>query len=220
MDFIRKIKKAATQTVESLLPIAEGRIISSNIVENGEVLMELYSYGKGESISSHNLLKPLFVYVLKGNITFGGIPLKEGNGSYLSVGHSAEQVALEDSLALVLTFLHDDGLEKIATDTSIDLAHQIQLLGGSVASVTYRQTPCLSMSAFALDKGEGLSTHAASGDALVIPLEGSVDVTIDSNVNHVKHGEIIVLPAGLPHSLHATSVYKMLLIVVKDGKIS
>lgn len=220
MDFIRKIKKATTQTVESLLPIAEGRIISSNISENGEVLMELYSYGKGESISSHNLLKNMFVYVLKGNITFGSIPLKEGNGAYISVGHSAEQIAIEDSLALVLTFLGDKGLEKIEVDTSIHLRDHIQLLGGSVASVTYRQTPCLSMSAFALDKGEGLSTHAASGDALVIPLEGSVDVTIDNTVHSVKQGEVIVLPAGLPHSLHATSVYKMLLIVVKDGKNS
>ncbi|OJF75903.1 MAG: hypothetical protein BKP49_09965 [Treponema sp. CETP13] len=73
----------------------------------------------------------------------------------------------------------------------------------------------LSVTLFALDKSEGLSTHAASGDALVIPLEGTNHIEIGKKPFDIKQGDCIILPANIAHSLKATSRFKMFLTVVK-----
>jgi quercetin dioxygenase-like cupin family protein len=65
-----------------------------------------------------------------------------------------------------------------------------------------------------LDSDEGLSTHAASGDAMVIALDGEVDIHIDSVPFDVNKNELLIMPYGIPHSLKAIKPFKMLLIVI------
>ncbi|MDY7032649.1 MAG: cupin domain-containing protein [Thermodesulfobacteriota bacterium] len=86
---------------------------------------------------------------------------------------------------------------------------------GRVVSRTFAQNEGLSLTLFAFDKGEGLSTHAASGDAMVLVLDGEAALTIADKNIVAKVGEVVVMPADIPHSVHATTPFKMLLIVVK-----
>lgn len=88
---------------------------------------------------------------------------------------------------------------------------------GKTASLTLAQQPGVGMTLFAFDAGEGVSTHAAPGDALVQVLEGEALITIDGKENQLTAGEIIVMPAGIPHSVKAITRFKMLLTVVKEG---
>ncbi|OGO78141.1 MAG: cupin [Clostridiales bacterium GWB2_37_7] len=85
---------------------------------------------------------------------------------------------------------------------------------GQVVSRTLAQGKNLSLTLFAFDKGEEISSHSSSGDAMVYLLDGEADITIGDKTFHVKKGETIVMPAGISHALLASEQFKMLLVVV------
>jgi len=68
---------------------------------------------------------------------------------------------------------------------------------------------------FAFAEGEQLSEHTAPFDAMVIDLDGEADIVIGGRVNRVKPGEMIIMPAGVPHALKAVTRFKMLLVMIK-----
>ncbi len=86
---------------------------------------------------------------------------------------------------------------------------------GKVASLTMAQKPGVNLSVLALDKGEGLATHSAPGDALACILEGEAHITIGDEMVVVRGGQSVVMPAGVPHSLKAATAFKMFLVLVK-----
>lgn len=94
---------------------------------------------------------------------------------------------------------------------------------GAVVSRTIVDTGAGTVTAFAFDEGEGLSEHTASYDAMVIVIEGKVDIRISGSVFQLKEGQIITMPANRPHALKAVTRFKMLLVMIRakrstDGK--
>ncbi len=85
---------------------------------------------------------------------------------------------------------------------------------GRVVSRTLAQGRPLSVTLFAFDKGEEISTHSAPGDAMVYILDGGAEVTIGEETFNLKKAEAIVMPANVPHGLVAKERFKMLLTVV------
>lgn len=69
---------------------------------------------------------------------------------------------------------------------------------------------------FAFDKGEELSEHTAPFDALVHVFEGQVDVILNGESNIIKSGEMIIMPANVPHALKAVERSKMMLVMIKS----
>jgi quercetin dioxygenase-like cupin family protein len=69
---------------------------------------------------------------------------------------------------------------------------------------------------FAFDEGQGLSEHTAPFDAMVQVIEGEAEITISGKPNHLKGGDIIIMPAGEPHSLKAIKRFKMLLVMIRS----
>ena len=69
---------------------------------------------------------------------------------------------------------------------------------------------------FAFDAGQGLSEHTTPFDALVYVLDGEAEVTISGKKYHLCEGEMIVMPANIPHALKALKRFKMLLVMVKS----
>lgn len=88
---------------------------------------------------------------------------------------------------------------------------------GRVVSRTLAQNKALSLTLFAFDINEGLSTHSAPGDAMVQILDGEASITIDGKGVVAKVGEVVVMPADIPHGLTAEKRFKMLLTVVKKS---
>ncbi|PJI10391.1 MULTISPECIES: cupin domain-containing protein [Clostridium] len=96
------------------------------------------------------------------------------------------------------------------------LKNNVNYAEGQVVSKTLVQTENVSMTLFSFDKGEEISSHSASGDALVYVIEGEAAVTVgDNKSTAVKEGNFIVMPSNVPHALVATQRFKMMLIVVK-----
>lgn len=85
---------------------------------------------------------------------------------------------------------------------------------GRVVSRTLSQGRNLSITLFAFDKGEEISTHASGGDAMVYVLDGKTEITIGDEKFTVSSGETIVMPKDVPHGLIALERFKMLLVVV------
>lgn len=85
---------------------------------------------------------------------------------------------------------------------------------GQVVSRTLAQNRAVSLTLFAFDQGEEISTHASGGDALVIVLEGEGEITVGTEKFSVKTGESIVMPANVPHAVFASERFKMFLVVV------
>lgn len=69
---------------------------------------------------------------------------------------------------------------------------------------------------FAFDKGQGLSEHTAPYDALVIVVDGEVEIKISGESFHLREGEMIIMPANRPHALKAMTKFKMVLVMIRS----
>lgn len=91
----------------------------------------------------------------------------------------------------------------------------VQYSEGQVVSRTLAQGKAHTITLFAFDAGEGLSRHTAPGDALVQILDGEAAITIGELDLVLKAGEMVVMPADIPHALHAEKRFKMMLTLIK-----
>ena len=87
---------------------------------------------------------------------------------------------------------------------------------GSVVSRQIIKKPTGTVTVFAFDEGEGLSTHSAPFDAIVQILDGEAVITISEVDYHLSAGEMIIMPADEPHGLQALKRFKMMLTMVKE----
>lgn len=105
-------------------------------------------------------------------------------------------------------------IKNIELSKVLEMESLVEYQEGQVISRTLAQGKNLSLTLFAFAKGEEISSHSSSGDAMVYLLDGEADITIGEKTFHVKKGETIVMPAGIAHALLATEQFKMLLVVV------
>lgn len=68
---------------------------------------------------------------------------------------------------------------------------------------------------FSFAAGQGLSEHTAPFDAVVEIVDGEAEVTIDGVAQTVVAGQLLIMPAHHPHSLHAVKPFKMLLVMMR-----
>lgn len=106
------------------------------------------------------------------------------------------------------------GYKNINKSEILSLKEQVEYQAGQVVSKTLAQNSALSVTLFAFDKGEEISTHESGGDAMVTCLDGTGRITIDG-VEYILHeGDTIVMPARHPHAVYGAEQFKMLLTVV------
>jgi len=100
---------------------------------------------------------------------------------------------------------------------AIGLAGLVNYQDGAIVSREVVSQPTGTVTAFAFDEGEQLSEHTAPFDAMAIDLDGEADITIGGKVNRIKPGEMIIMPAAVPHALRAVTRFKMLLVMIKKS---
>lgn len=94
------------------------------------------------------------------------------------------------------------------------LKDQVSYQEDQIVSKTLVQNESVSITLFAFDKGEEISTHESGGDAFVTCLDGTGEITIDGVKYELHECESIVMPAKHPHAVYGKEQYKMLLVVV------
>jgi quercetin dioxygenase-like cupin family protein len=69
-------------------------------------------------------------------------------------------------------------IKNIDFETVLNMEGLVTYQTGQVVSRTLAQNSALSLTLFAFDAGEEISSHSSSGDAMVYVLDGSTSVTI------------------------------------------
>lgn len=89
------------------------------------------------------------------------------------------------------------GLKNIEKAQVLRLGDEVEYQQGQIVSKTLAQNRALSMTLFAFEQDEEISTHTADGEAHL-----------------VSAGESIVMPAHVPHAVYGQTRFKMLLTVI------
>jgi quercetin dioxygenase-like cupin family protein len=69
---------------------------------------------------------------------------------------------------------------------------------------------------FAFDDGQGLSEHTAPFDAFVYVPEGRAEITVAGAPHLLTAGDMIIMPAHIPHAVKAVEPFKMLLVMIRS----
>ncbi|MFA5098082.1 MAG: cupin domain-containing protein [Candidatus Margulisiibacteriota bacterium] len=110
--------------------------------------------------------------------------------------------------------MKDRYIKNIDTEAALELEGLVSYQKGQIVSKTLAQNGSVSLTLFAFDEGEEISSHESDGDAMVIALDGEGLITIGGKEHLLEKGKTIVMPAKIPHAVHAKKPFKMLLIVV------
>ncbi|HBA83590.1 MAG TPA: cupin domain-containing protein [Verrucomicrobia bacterium] len=99
---------------------------------------------------------------------------------------------------------------------AIDLKTFIDYSKGSVVSKTLVDKKAGTLTLFSFDEGQGLSEHTAPYDAVVQIIEGTAELTIGGQPVKPSEGQLVIMPANVPHAVHAVTRFKMLLIMIRS----
>ena len=106
--------------------------------------------------------------------------------------------------------------ETIPSDRSSTLTGLISVADGAVVSRVLARSGGGNVTLFAFDQNQGLSEHTAPFDALVQVVDGSLELNIGGNEIVVGAGEIVLMPANVPHALHAPVPCRMVLTMLRE----
>ncbi len=106
-------------------------------------------------------------------------------------------------------------MSTFAHSTKINFKKEITYASNSIVSKRVLEKSTGNISLFAFDQGQQLSEHSATFDAMVQIIEGKAKITIDKNPYPLQEGETIIMPANIPHAVHADEKFKMLLTMIK-----
>nr|KXH69844.1 MAG: cupin [Candidatus Thorarchaeota archaeon SMTZ1-83] len=96
------------------------------------------------------------------------------------------------------------------------LKQMVDYQESSIVSRTLLDKDAGTITLFAFDVEQALSAHTAPYDAMVYLIEGEAEITIGDDKFSLEEGELIIMPAHIPHALRATRRFKMLLVMVKS----
>ena len=101
--------------------------------------------------------------------------------------------------------------------TAFHLANFVDYSDDSVVSKTLLKKESGNITLFSFDKGQGLSEHTSPFDAVVQVVEGEGAFIIDGEMKTAKEGEMIIMPANIPHDVQAAGQpFKMLLTMIRS----
>ena len=111
------------------------------------------------------------------------------------------------------------GLEQVPSKLPAGCAVKVHELtdyvAGSVVSRILLKNAAGTITLFAFDAGQGLSEHQTPYDAVVQIVDGAATLTIGGKEVHAVAGETVLMPANVPHALHASQRFKMVLTMIR-----
>ena len=104
---------------------------------------------------------------------------------------------------------------KIQGAQTIELSELVEYSESSIVSRTLVENDAGTITLFAFDTDQSLSEHTAPFDALVQVIDGEGEFIIGGKSNKVCKGQIILMPADVPHAVKANKRFKMLLTMLR-----
>ncbi|MFW6457160.1 MAG: cupin domain-containing protein [Planctomycetota bacterium] len=97
-----------------------------------------------------------------------------------------------------------------------ELRSMVDYTDDGVVSRTLMDKEAGSVTLFAFDAGQSLSEHTTPYDALVQVIEGEVELSIGGEEVRAEAGELVLMPADVPHAVSAPQKFKMLLTMIRS----
>jgi quercetin dioxygenase-like cupin family protein len=97
----------------------------------------------------------------------------------------------------------------------LDLAGGVEYAKGGIVSATLLDKRAGSLTLFAFDAGQSLSEHTSPYDAAVQVLDGRAELRIGGKAVAVSAGQMVIMPANVPHAVKAPRRFKMLLTMIR-----
>lgn len=101
---------------------------------------------------------------------------------------------------------------------TVPLAELASVSPGSITSRILAKNAGGSVTLFAFDTGQGLAEHTAPFDALVMVLDGRLELTIGGAAVTAAAGSVVRMPAHVPHAVDAAEPTRMLLTMLREPK--
>lgn len=98
------------------------------------------------------------------------------------------------------------------SDTPIALTAEIEFQADKRNSRVLLKDELVTLILFALRAGQDIPTHSVPRTAFLQCLEGSVMVQIAEAEHHLQAGQLLRLPAHIPHAVRALSDARLFLI--------
>ena len=111
--------------------------------------------------------------------------------------------------------MSDETGKNIPAAEALDVAGLVDYADGSIVSREIAKNEAGTLTLFAFDGGQGLSEHSAPFDAIVHILDGEAKLTIGGKPVCAAAGQLVVMPANVPHAVNAEQRFKMLLIMLR-----
>lgn len=108
-----------------------------------------------------------------------------------------------------------NGILEACTAKPQGLSGLIEYAADSVVSKTLVDKDPGTVTLFAFDAGQRLSEHTAPFDALVQIVDGQAIITIAGNDLNVSAGQVVIMPANIPHAVRGDVKFKMLLTMIR-----
>jgi quercetin dioxygenase-like cupin family protein len=97
-----------------------------------------------------------------------------------------------------------------------ELKELVRYAPGAIVSRVLTKNDHCNLTLFAFDAGQGLTEHTSPFDAYVLLLDGKMQITVGGKPEEPVAGEALLMPAMVPHALHAPVPAKVLLVMVRS----
>ena len=111
----------------------------------------------------------------------------------------------------------DDHPGAIAASTPAPITDLVAYADGAVVSRTLAKGTAGTLTLFAFDLGQELSEHTAPFDAFVQVLDGKVELIIGGQTVQACAGDVVLMPAQIPHAVKAVERFKMVLTMFREA---
>ena len=102
----------------------------------------------------------------------------------------------------------------------IHLAEATQFSDAGIVSRALHDRGGVRVTLFAFAGGQQLTEHATPARALVQVLSGACEFSLAGKKTPLRAGDLLHMPPGLPHAVHATEAFSMLLTTIRETMTS
>ena len=200
-----------------------GDVTVSGIDSNSNTLeITIFSMAKNTDISSETYRTNKFIMVHAGSVevcsnTHTSHKVCAGE-SYLAL--ASNEVGFKTQTGAVyteITFERNSIMnESIKAGEVFTLAEKLPYAEGKIVNMDVVRNDKMKFALMAFDAGEGLSEHAASGEALIFALDGEGEIGYEGKTHSIKAGENFHFAKGGKHWVRAKTKFKMALLLTLE----
>ena len=106
---------------------------------------------------------------------------------------------------------------KLEPSRAFQLGTLVEYAEASTVSRIVAKNSAGNVTLFAFDQGQSLSEHSTPFDALVQVIDGEVELTIGGEAVLARTGDVVLMPADIPHAVNAVKRFKMLLTMLRGS---